>query len=672
LGARAATPKVWPFHPALAPSVIERDPGKPSGCVARILARRQAARLLRGAREPNAVAREEAQERALLEYQLPPGIQARALLCAPSTPMECAFGRLFDALEMGETVDVVAIGGSVTAGLTYGLTRGNWTYHHKVAAWLRRSWPRVNLTVHNLAVAGACAADLEPCLGDAGRLPARTRLVLLESAANLFSVVSPTASAQASAAADLERLVRKLLLVGVALIELATPMFWADLKAQPAAGERVPLDRASKEWPSALDTPGHDALTRYEVQLELGAAAPEAEIARVCCHYGVPAALQRAAYPDSLGIGSDTVATLVAARCGAGALPRGDTRPKTMALTTTAAVIRGSSGGGGAQQPLWPPPPTSPDGTLSLVALMRDRIHPSELGHAHPAQLIVRALQRALGKHLLLRARSGGSSGGVASGAQLDTAAASACATHGLQPNGRPGAPLPPPLFAANFATRATCARVDGLLALARAHPPPRELGAHGYDWVVETDHSNSNPKPGFVSTAVGSLLALPFIRPQSAAGADDEAESSQTAAHGLGGPGAGITAAPAAGVPGGAARAPGGASAPFAVGKAMIGLLKSWAGGMGVAQLECRGGCVCASCAPLRDCTLDGHIRRGRKRVSVTQQLEVFLKPRRGRHAGEPCWLAIRTLNRTSSGGHKVKVVSIMTRGVRGTVGTV
>ncbi|KAG8467061.1 hypothetical protein KFE25_000377 [Diacronema lutheri] len=562
----------WAFHPALAPWIVPREPGNPAfGLVARVLARRAARRALW--RDTSARAREERLDADLLAYALPPWVQARALLFAPSAPVSCAFDRLFAALEAGERVDVVAIGGSVTTGLTWGITSGNWTYHHKVEAWLRASWPRADVRAHNLAVAGACAADLEPCIGDAG-LPARTRLVLLESAANLFSTPVPSASAQDAATADLERLVRKVLLAGVALVELATPMFWADPAARPPANERVPRDRLDKQWPRTLDSaPNHTALTPYEAAFERGAAAPEGRIAQVCCHYGVPAALQRGAYAASLGIGSAEVARLVAARCEA------DARAPPRAQTSPA-------------EPHWPPPVHSERGTLALLSLMRDRIHPTEHGHAHAAQLVVRALQRALAAYLLRAARGRGGGGGGGGGAR-------ACARHGVRADGSAGAPLPPPLFAGNFATRATCARGQGLRALVEAHGPPAELATRGFRWEVETDAAGRNPKAGYVGRGEGDLLALPFILPLPSSGGADEADASHAAAGGLGldrPTGDRPTGDRPTGERADAARADAAQARP-PLGKAMVGLLRSWASGMGVAAVSCHGSCTCARC---------------------------------------------------------------------------
>ena len=207
--------------------------------------------------------------------------------------------------------------------------------------------------------------------------------------------------------------------------------------------------------------------------------------------------------------------------------------------------------------------------------------------------------------------------------------------------------------------------------ALVEAHGPPAELATRGFRWEVETDAAGRNPKAGYVGRGEGDLLALPFILPLPSSGGADEADASHAAAGGLGldrPTGDRPTGDRPTGERADAARADAAQARP-PLGKAMVGLLRSWASGMGVAAVSCHGSCTCARCERAQSgCALDGHIRRGKK-LSVTQQLIAHVRPRAHANASATCWLAVRTLAQTSSGGHKLKVVSLVTRGVRASV---
>ncbi|KAG8462783.1 hypothetical protein KFE25_004759 [Diacronema lutheri] len=636
-----------PPHPALAPVVFVPKAALPW----------PVSRLVELARE-----RGDAQRvAALATHALAPAAQARALLFATSEAMRCAFSRLFGALERGERVTVVAIGGSVTAGLTYGRTEAAWTYHAQLGAWLRARWPNATIDVRNLAVAAADSAELEPCVLDGEGVPlSSARLVLVESAANWPSRHAGKHRVRA-APADYERLVRKLLLTGAALVAIATPLFWANATVPVPPGEPVssPYERMTRAWPLrplTAPTGGREgerlrvAFTPFEATFESDRRGlPEVGIAQVACHYAIPAALLRAAYADSLGIGGAHVARIVARRCGGAS--EADAALRVLA------------------SPEYPPPPTTAAGTLSLLSLMRDRVHPTEHGHCHVAAVVVAALQRALRAHLRV--------------AQAQAQAPAPAAVRdggGCRSRGAGGAlDLPPPLFKRNYATRATCARAAKLRSLGRTFPalarvpdadPAGALdrASGGFAWLVEKGADGVSAKPGFVATAPNASLALLFEMPARSDSASDERELAHALAQPPRARGAVGARSPLA-APSGEARAP--AQPPRSSSSsahAIVYLLSSWVGRMGSAALSCVGACSCERhCAQKpRACIHQGHVRAGQRHVSVAEPhlLAVHRRTQPPPPIGAQCFILVRTLPETASGGHTVKVSALMSRG--------
>lgn len=483
---------------------------------------------------------------------------ARALLVPGGTLMACSFARFFTALEAGSSPALVALGGSVTTGLTYGQSNGSWTYHAKVQTWLGEVWPHAHIRFSNLGISAAGPSLLEPCA--APRLPEGPVLVLLESAADFWSGFG--ARDDEPAAQAYERLLRQLTGANAAVVEVASPTFWVD------APVGSPKSVTSKSWPrDAMKLDGRLHLT--DVESRFSDHVADIWIHRVCCHYGIPHALQRAAYTPGLGAGVERVAQTVARACGDDVVPNG--------VHAAKAAQRGDA--------LWPPLPTTPEGTAALLALMRDKVHPAALGHSHMAQLMIAAIQ-----------------------AQFERWVAA----------GRPACPeapnvsLPAPMWPHNLATHATCARGEALRDLV--------VRSDTRGFAYEVEGAEVNPKPGLIARTAGSVLSLRLDAPVRGRGE---------------GP-------------------------PPHVFYAQVGLLASWAGGMGRANITCAGACRCPFClTPRGSCLFDGHRPSG-PRVSLSDQFMVAVRPARGdRH----CRLQVDVLERTSSTGHKVKVTSLLTQ---------
>jgi hypothetical protein len=137
----------------------------------------------------------------------------------------------------------------------------------------------------------------------------------------------------------------------------------------------------------------------------------------------------------------------------------------------------------------------------------------------------------------------------------------------------------------------------------------------HGWQPVVEWSGQHTHRKPGYVAKLPGAAVELCFAPPEAAVLRGEVFEWN-------------------------------------------LGYLRSYSGGMGAARAECTRGCSCPAAE------WDGHIvRRVSEHTIGTLHVRLPKHPYVGEEARRcACVVRLTDLNRTSSRGHKFKLVSVMT----------
>ena len=190
-----------------------------------------------------------------------------------------------EALASGSRLTTAAVGGSITAGSSYGTSAGgaSFLYHNKVSQALNAYFPVEGGHVHhNGGVPGTGPTYMEHCVHD--HLPPAAGLIMLEYAVNVDRHH-----------ASFERLIRRLLISQPqAALIVVNAHRWRVIRPHDGRTDKCwnpkwPVDMARNATQWAAQTFGQEAGATD------GLNADEDAVAALCRHYRVPLVSQRAA-----------------------------------------------------------------------------------------------------------------------------------------------------------------------------------------------------------------------------------------------------------------------------------------------------------------------------------------------------------------------------------------